>query len=66
MMNTIKAIVREGRIQLLEPVDIPEGAELLVTVLSDEAEFWSRASESSLLSIWDNDKDDVYQQQLKN
>ena len=65
MMNTVKAIIREGRIELLEQVNIPEGTEVLVTILSDEAEFWSRASESSLASVWDNEEDDVYEQLLK-
>jgi hypothetical protein len=62
MMNTVKAIIKEGRIELLEQVDIPEGTEVLVTILSDEAEFWLRASESSLASVWDNKEDDVYEQ----
>jgi len=65
MMNTVKAIVREGKIELLEQVDIPEGTEVLVTILSDEIEFWLRASESSLASVWDNAEDDVYEQLLK-
>jgi Protein of unknown function DUF104. len=65
MMNTVKAIVREGRIELLEQIDIPEGTEVLVTIPSDEAEFWLRASESSLASVWDNAEDDVYEQLLK-
>jgi hypothetical protein len=29
MLNTVKAIVREGRIELLERVDIPEGTEVV-------------------------------------
>jgi hypothetical protein len=45
MLNTVKAIVKEGRIELMEQVHIPEGAEVLVTILSDDAEFWLRASE---------------------
>jgi hypothetical protein len=65
MMNTVKAIIKEGRIELLEQVDIPEGTDLLVTILSDDAEFWLRASESSLASVWDNEEDDVYEQLLK-
>ncbi len=64
-MNTVRAIVREGRIELLEQVDIPEGTEVLVTILSDESEFWLRAGESSLASVWDNEEDDVYEQLLK-
>ena len=65
MINTIKAIFKEGKIELLEQIDIPEGTEVLVTILSDEAEFWLRASESSLASVWDNEEDDIYEQLLK-
>ena len=57
MLNTVKATIREGRIELLEEVDIPEGTEVLVTILSDETEFWLQASESSLASVWDNQED---------
>lgn len=65
MMNTVRAIVKEGRIELLEQADIPEGTEVLVTILPDDAEFWLRASESSLASVWANQEDDVYEQLLK-
>ena len=34
---TLKATVRKGKIQLLDPIDLPENAVLLVTVLEDEA-----------------------------
>ena len=30
MLNTIKAVVKEGQIELLEHVDLREGTELLV------------------------------------
>ncbi|MDT4952746.1 MAG: hypothetical protein QOJ02_884 [Acidobacteriota bacterium] len=59
MLNTIRAIVREGRIELLEDIEIPEGTEVLVTPLM-ETEFWSSVSETALNSIWDNSEDDVY------
>jgi hypothetical protein len=59
MLNTIRAIVREGRIELLEDIEIPEGTEVLVTPLT-EMEFWLSASETALNSIWDNSEDDVY------
>ena len=65
MVDTVKAIVREGKIELLEQADIPEGTEVLVTILSNGEEFWLRASESSLASVWDNEEDDVYEQLLK-
>ena len=59
MSNAIRAVVRGGRIELLEEVEIPEGTEVLVTPL-DEAEFWLKASENSAASVWDNSEDDVY------
>jgi len=41
MLNTVWAVIREGRIEVLEQVDLPEGARLLVTVLSEEdTQFW--------------------------
>ncbi len=65
MQNTIRAVVREGKIELLEEVDIPEGTEVLVTPLIDEPEFWLGASESALDSVWDNSEDDVYAELLE-
>ena len=59
MSNAIRAVVRGGRIELLEKVEIPEGTEVLVTPL-DEAEFWLKVSDSSADSVWDNSEDDVY------
>ena len=61
MPKTVRAIVREGKIEFLEPVELPEGANVLVTFLPDEAaEFWLNASQVSLDAIWDNPEDDVY------
>lgn len=60
MLNTIRAVVRAGKIELLEQVELPEGTEVLVTPLVDEPDFWLGASESALGSIWDNSEDDVY------
>ena len=64
-MQNIRAIVREGRIELLEEVEIPEGTEVLVTPLDNESKFWLNASESSLDSVWDNAEDDVYAELLE-
>lgn len=64
MMNTLRGVVREGKIQLLEEIEIPEGTEVLVTPLLDEAEFWLQASGPSLDAVWDNPEDDVYAQLL--
>ena len=66
MSKTLRAVVREGRIQLLEPVDLSEGTQVLVTLLADEeAEFWLSASQGSLDTLWDNLEDDVYGQLLQ-
>ena len=35
MLSTVKAVVRQGKIELLDRVDLPEGSKLLVTVLPD-------------------------------
>ena len=66
MLNTVRAVVRDNKkIELLEPVDVPAGTEVLVTILpgSDEA-FWLKSSETALKKIWDNKEDDVYEQLL--
>jgi hypothetical protein len=45
---------------LTEPAELPEGAIVLVTILSpgDDA-FWQQVSAASLGSVWDNTEDDV-------
>ena len=65
MLNTIRAVVREGRIELLENVEIPEGSEVLVTPLVEESDFWLQLSEAGLKEVWDNAGDDVYAELLK-
>jgi hypothetical protein len=65
MSKTIRAVVREGKIELLEEVEIPEGTEVLVTPLTDGQDFWLKAGERSLDSVWDNPEDDVYAELLE-
>jgi hypothetical protein len=67
MLKTAEAVVRDGRIELLEPLTLTDGTKLLVTVLPDEDEhhFWSQVSDRSLADIWDNTEDDVYAELLK-
>jgi len=64
-MQNIRAVVRDGRIELLEEVEIPEGTEVLVTLLNADSDFWLQASENSLDSVWDNAEDDVYAELLE-
>lgn len=66
MLRTLWAVIREGKIELLEQTDLPEGTKVLVTLLPDEeTEFWLRTSQDSLNAIWDNPEDDVYADLLK-
>jgi len=65
MLNTIRAVVKEGQIQLLEKLELPEGTEVLVTPLIDDSAFWLGVSQSALDKIWDNEEDDVYAELLK-
>ncbi len=62
MLKTVPAVVRDGRIELLESMPLVEGARLLVTLLSDgeEQEFWRRVSEHTLRKVWGSPEDDVY------
>ena len=66
MLSTVRGIVRQGRITLLEGVDLPEGTPVLVTLLQDEeSEFWTAASGSALDAVWGNAEDDVYGELLQ-
>jgi hypothetical protein len=65
MLSTIHAIVRDGKIELLEPVSLPDGAHVLVTILNDDEQaFWQQASESAIKRVWDNAEDDIYAELL--
>jgi hypothetical protein len=66
MINTIWAVIRDGKIVPLEAVTVPEGTRALVTLLPEEdAGFWLTASESSLNEVWGNVEDDVYAELLE-
>lgn len=66
MISTVWAVVREGKVVPLEKIEAPEGTRALITLLPDETEeFWLRASESALDSIWDNVEDDCYAKLLE-
>jgi len=69
MRNAARAVMHEGKIELVDQIEFPEGARLLVTLVADDEEeeraFWLAASQSSLDAIWDNPDDDVYEQLLK-
>ncbi len=60
MLKTLWATVRQGKVELLDLTELPEGSRVLVTFLpDDEADFWLKSSQTSLDAIWDNTEDDV-------
>lgn len=66
MLKTLWATVRQGKIELLESAELPEGTRVLVTLLpDDENEFLLQASQKSLDAVWDNAEDDVYAELLE-
>lgn len=66
MMNTVWAIVREGKIVPLEDIEVPEGTRVLVTLLpEDDSSFWLAASQRSVDAVWNNEADDVYAKLLE-
>jgi len=66
MINTIWAVIRDGKIVPLQDVNVPDGTRALVTLLpEDDAGFWLAASESSLNEVWGNTEDDVYAELLE-
>jgi hypothetical protein len=66
MMTTVWATIRDGKIELLENVELPEGASVLVTLIPEqEGDFWLHASQTSLDAVWNNPEDDVYAELLK-
>ena len=65
MLTSVWAEVRDGKIELVEPAELPEGSKVLVTLFPNaEHEFWCGASQESLAAVWDNTEDDVYGQLL--
>lgn len=65
MLKTLRATVRQGRIELLDSAELLEGMRILVIILPDDKpEFWLKANQISLNTAWDNTEDDVYAQLL--
>lgn len=65
MLQTAWAVVKKGKIVLLEDISLPEGAKVIVTLLGDdESQFWLQASQRSLSEIWENAEDNIYAELL--
>jgi hypothetical protein len=67
MFQTLRAVVRRGRIELLEQVPLTDGTHVLITIFEpdDEQQFWLDASHPTLDPVWGNNEDDIYAELLK-
>ena len=66
MTTTVEAIYENGKIVLPAPLSLPEKTHVRVTIETDaEREEWLKLSETSLVRVWDNDADDVFNELLK-
>lgn len=58
-MNALKALVKNGRIVLDEPTDLPDGMELRLVVLEDVAEDVDQDERAALLAAIDEGLEDA-------
>ncbi len=67
MLQTVLAVIHDGKVELQEEFAFPEGAKVIVTLLPAEkdARFWLSASENSLNEVWENNEDDIYAELLQ-
>ena len=67
MLQTVWAVIHDGKIEPLEELAFPEGAKVIVTLLpeEDDGRFWLSASETSLAEVWENDEDNIYAENLQ-
>jgi hypothetical protein len=60
MLKTLWAEVKQGKIELLELADLPEGTRVLVTLLpTQETDQWLNPQGAVSDDIWDNIEDNV-------
>jgi hypothetical protein len=60
MLKTLWAEVKQGKIELLELADLPEGTRVLVTLLpTQETDQWLNPQGAVRDDIWDNIEDNV-------
>lgn len=63
MLQAAWAVIHDGKIELLEPLNLPNGTKVIVTALvegDEDRQFWLGASTTTLDKIWNNDEDDIY------
>ena len=66
MPTSILAIVKNGKIELITPIDLPEGTSLLILLNpTSEAIEWSKLSINGLSHAYDDEEPDYEIAQLK-
>jgi predicted DNA-binding antitoxin AbrB/MazE fold protein len=64
MTIAIRAIYEEGKLRPLEPLNLEEHTVVTIAVETtaedNERREWLEQSRKSLIAIWDNEADDVY------
>jgi predicted DNA-binding antitoxin AbrB/MazE fold protein len=66
MITRVDAVYEDGKLVLQRPLPLPEHARVQITIDSDsEREAWSKLSEESLVRVWDNDADDIFNDLLQ-
>lgn len=66
MTTTVNAIYEGGKLVLPGPLSLPEKSRVRVTIESSDTErdAWLKHSEDSLMKVWDNAADDVFNELL--
>ena len=69
MTTTVEAIYENGKLVLAAPLPLFEKSHVLVTIESDAASdsertAWLKVAEHSLMKVWDNSDDDVFNELL--
>ena len=66
MTTTVEATYEDGKLVLARPLSLPEKSRVRVTIESDsERAAWLKVSEESLMKVWENEADDVFNELLK-
>jgi hypothetical protein len=72
MSTTVEAVYVGGKLVLQQPLPLPERARVRVTIQADDSAMsdqdraaWLKLSEHSLMNVWDNPDDEVFNELLK-
>ncbi len=65
MPNQLSAIIRNGKIEPLEPIDLPEGTQVVVTLADSESAEWYALSLQGLNRAYGDDEPDYELSQIK-